>query len=219
MKKTILICFIGFLILSACKTADKIPQRIEKTDVFLGDFDPIQLETIMAIRYSMKKIRPIEVRLFLVPRTNTIEAYLRDGMTAYVVVLDKDARKTLSEGIALYAEAYQSFLEDGSKALPQRKPTDNNAFNRGDLSVSWGVISATHHNDAKFNTNYSYLESKKPYFRFTVESTADKDESDIFSPYLHLYFSPSQLETLLNITNQDALDEIVAEKEKAAFTF
>ena len=186
---------------------------------FLGDFDPIRLEDVMALRNSFGKIKPAQLRMYFVPRTNIVEVHLRDGANAFVLMFDQSARQTLREAISLYAQAYERYGSGEHKAMEVRKPTAKNAFNRGPLSVAWGVLGTARSGSTHFRTNYEFLEKGKPYFLFTAEPADDRDASDVQSPALKLYFSPSQLETLLAVIDEQALRSEVDTLNEKAFTF
>ncbi len=212
----LLILVFTIFLFSSCESTPSEP--IEDPN-FIGDFDPIQLENVLCLRESFGKLTPTEIRLYFVPRTNIVEMYLRDGMTAYVLLFEGDERKQLFEGIDMYAKAYASYQEGNKIALDVREPDRKNYFNEGDMSVSWGVASTARNNTTTFQTNYKYLEENRPYFELLVEKTKDKDNASVFSPVLRLYFSPTHLENLLYTLNQENLELLVEELEAEAFAF
>ena len=193
--------------------------KAEADPNFIGDFDPIRLEDAMALRKVFGKIKPTVLRLYFVPRTNIVEAHFRDGMNAFVLMFDENARNTIGEAGALYAASYGDYSSGTANAMPVRKPTKKNVFNTGSVSVAWGVTAAARNGKSSFRTNYEFLEKNKPYFLLTVEAAVDKEDSSTQSPPVNLYFSPSQLEALFEITDKDALREQVDELNKKAFTF
>ncbi len=204
------------VLLVACEST---PTHVEEDPNFIGDFDPIQLENLICLRESFGKGSPTEIRAFFIPRTNIVELYLRDGMTTYVLLFEGDERKQLFEGIEMYSTAYNSYAEGNRNAMEEREPNRKNNFNDGTMSVSWGVAGPTRNNTTTFQTNYKYLEQNRPYFELLVEKTADKDERNIYSPVLRLYFSPTHLETLHEQLNQEYLEYLVSELENEAFAF
>ena len=186
---------------------------------FLGDFDPIRLEDVMALRVVFGKLKPTRIRLYFLPRTNVVEAYLRDGMNAYALLFTQKEREALSDGITLYTRDYQAYAAGDKNAMNVRAPSAKNAYNRGSLTVGWGAASTVRNGKTEFRTNYEFLEKGKPYFVFTAEPADDSEDQDAQSPVLHLYFSPSQLEKLINTVNQDVLQEKVDELSQEAFSF
>ena len=186
---------------------------------FLGDFDPVRLENVMALRSVFGKIKPTEIRLYFVPRTNVVEAHFRDAANAVVLMFNAEQRRILAEGIGLYTKTYADYAGGNRAAMPERKPGRKNAFNRGGLSVAWGVVSTGRTAKTEFRTNYEYLEKGKPYFMLTAESADSSEDSTVQSPLVHLYFSPAQLETLLEITDQAALQKEVDILKEKAFAF
>ena len=220
---TVIICIVCAAVLAvfvSCATAKvRDADKAEADPNFIGDFDPIRLEDAMALRTVMGKIKPTVLRLYFVPRTNIVEAHFRDGINAFVLMFDEDARNTIGEAGALYAASYGDYSSGNAGAMPVRKPIKQNAFNTGNVSVAWGVTSTARNGESSFRTNYEFLEKNKPYFLLTVEAAVDKEDSSTQSPPVNLYFSPSQLEALFEITGKDVLREQVDELNKKAFTF
>lgn len=194
IRNVVILFFVTVLLCTSCLTTSSTQ---EVNPNFIGDFDPIQLSNGIWLRESMGSLKPVEVRLFFVPRTNIIEAYLRDGMTTYVLLFEGHERMQVAEGIDLYAVAYAAHTEGDKTALPIREPNRKNYFNTGTMSVSWGLINSVRNNTTIFQTNYKYFDGDKPYFEILVETTKDKDEPSVVSAPLRLYFSPANLEALL----------------------
>ena len=111
MRKTILPLFILSAIFVSCastKTADtpysyddddyyeddlenidysSIIDIPVSTDDYMGDFDPIQLEPVMILKKSGKKLSPKELRNFyLVPRSNSVELTFRDTANEICII-------------------------------------------------------------------------------------------------------------------------------------
>ena len=213
-------CVLLLAVFASCATAKvRDADKADADPNFIGDFDPIRLEDAMALRTVMGKTKPTVLRLYFVPRTNIVEAYFRDGMNAFVLMFDEDARNTIGEAGALYAASYGDYSAGNGGAMPVRKPTKQNAFNAGNVSVAWGVTAAARNGESAFRTNYEFLEKNRPYFLLTVEAAVDKNDSSTQSPPVNLYFSPSQLEALFSITNSETLREQIDELNKKAFTF
>lgn len=213
-------CVLLLAVFASCATAKvRDADKADADPNFIGDFDPIRLEDAMALRTVMGKIKPTVLRLYFVPRTNIVEAHFRDGINAFVLMFDEEARNTIGEAGALYAASYGDYSSGNAGAMPVRKPIKQNAFNTGNVSVAWGVTSTARNGESSFRTNYEFLEKNKPYFLLTVEAVVDKTDSSTQSPPVNLYFSPSQLEALFEITGKDVLREQVDELNKKAFTF
>ncbi len=218
MKANIKCALIALLAIILCASCASNSTEVEVDPNFIGDYGPIQLENILCIRESFGKLVPTEIEVYFIPRTNVVEMYLRDGMTAYVLLFEGDERKEVEEGITLYAKAYAAHVDGDETALVDREPNRKNNFNEGTMSVSWGVASTAKNNGTTFQTNYKYLEKNRPYFELMVEKTKDKD-SDAYSPVLRLYFSPTHLENIIELLDQGSLEAMVAELENEAFAF
>lgn len=211
------VAVIALFVFASC--AGMRPKQAEDDPNFLGDFDPIRLENVMALRSVLGKLKPTEIRLYFVPRTNVVEAHFRDSANAVVLMFTAEQRRTLAEGIELYAKNYADYAAGNRAAMPERKPGRKNAFNRGKLSIAWGVVSTGRTAHTEFRTNYEYLEKGKPYFMLTAESGDSSEDSAVQSPRTDLYFSPAQLEVLLQVTDQDALQAEVDTLKEKAFAF
>ena len=207
------------LLFTLASCAGMKPKQREDDPNFLGDFDPIRLENVMALRSVFGKIKPTEIRLYFVPRANVVEAHFRDGANAVALMFNAEQRRSLAEGIDLYAKAYAAYAAGDVKALPERKPGRKNAFNRGKLSIAWGMLGTGRTAETEFRTNYEYLEKGKPYFMLTAEGADSSEDATVQSPLVHLYFSPAQLEVLLEITDSDALQKEVDVLNQKAFAF
>lgn len=213
--KTIVL-LVATVLFASCASAPKV---VEDDPNFLGDFNPIQLDDVLCIRETLGSLKPTEIRLFFVPRSNVVEAYLRDGMTAYVLLFEGEERQGLIDGITSYGEAYAAYVDGDTSTLPEREPNRKNYGNTGTMSVSWGVASTARNNTTTFQTNYKYLEPNKPYFELLVETTKDKGNTTSVSPVLRLYFSPTQLDVLLEQIDQVNLQQLVDDLQTAAFAF
>ena len=218
LKHILLLAFSIMLILTSCTSTKNVEETIPDPN-FIGDIDPIQLDNIMCIRQSFGKLKPAELEVYFIPRTNIIEVYFRDGMNEYCILFNETERNVFAEGIILYAQDILKYREDPRSALPEREATRKNYYTEGTMSVSWGVIGLPHNNTTTFQTNYEYLEQNKPYFELMVESTQDSEDDTTNSPVVRLYFSPTHLETLMEELSQERLVGLVREKEEEAFAF
>ena len=182
---------------------------------FLGDFDPIKLESIMAWYPSFGKEKPKELSLYFVPRTNTVEIYYRDDLNRVVLILPYSQRQALLQASMQFAQDIQNDV-----LQENRKPTKKNAYSTSFCGVGWGVTGvARYTNKALLEFNYKYLDDKRPYFMLKAHSSPDNEDSSVYSPVLFLYFSPSQLESLQMILNQEHLQSFVDELNKKAYQY
>ncbi|NLD48040.1 MAG: hypothetical protein GX660_12745 [Clostridiaceae bacterium] len=199
---------ISSLFLLSCVT----PGPKDNGDNFLGDFNPIQLENLMVLNNALSGLKPVEVRTYLVPRTNTVELYFRIFANEIALVLDKKTRDLIRAS----AEEYLSLYEKNS--LTDQKPSKKNAFDKGLMSIGWGVLNPVRYTTAPFWTNYEFLE-ERPYFLLHVNPTPDSDDASAYSPVVDLYLSPAQVREFLDLTDQARLESIVADYNLRAYTF
>ncbi|HQL06046.1 MAG TPA: hypothetical protein PLU33_13010 [Treponemataceae bacterium] len=202
----LLLCLFLFLV-SCVSPAPKV-----KGDNFLGDFNPIQLDNLMALHNAINGIKPVEIRTYLVPRTNTVELYFRIFANEIALVLDKKTRDMIRSSIQDYLNLYEK------NSLTVQKPSKKNAFVKGSMSIGWGVLSPVRYTTAPFWTNYEYLE-EKPYFLLYLNPTPDSNDASAYSPVVKLYLSPAQVREFLDVTDQSRLESIVDEYNTRAYTF
>lgn len=216
-KAFCIICIAVALVgLTSCASMKaKASATKEKGPDFAGDFDPVELGTIMSMSNGLTGLKPREITVYFVPRSNNLEFYFKDTINKAALVIPYATREIIDQGVQAYMTAYN----DESTPLPERAPDKKNYYTTGKVSVSWGLVGLPHNGDAKFRTNYEYLEKGRPYFVLTVDSVAATDDSEVYSTQINLYFSPTQLETMYEMISQDALDAIIEEKETAAYTF
>ncbi|HOS29713.1 MAG TPA: hypothetical protein PLR39_02825 [Treponemataceae bacterium] len=202
----VLLCSLVFLV--SCVT----PAPNPKDDNFLGDFNPIQIDNLMALNNAVSGIKPVEIRTYLVPRTNTVELYFRIFANEIALVIDKKARDQIRTSAQEYLALYEA------NSLKIQEPSKKNAWLKGTMSIGWGVLSPVRFTTAPFWTNYEYLE-EKPYFLLYLNPTPDLNDAAAYSPVVELYLSPAQVREFLDVTDQERLESIVEEYNKRAYTF
>lgn len=211
-RSILLLFFTIFLIftLFSCKTAPK-EKPIDPN--FLGDYAPIQLENLMGVSYSSGKLKPLEIKAFFVPRNNNVELYFRLGINKIVLVLNQEMRESLLSTIYAYLEDYQA-----DRFLSNYTPSKENAYVESEMSLSWGLLGPSYTaSKAKYRTNYKNVD-KKPYFYIYMQPSPD-EKKEHYSPKLEFYFSPSQLEAVVESLDQESLQEYIEELDKKAFEF
>lgn len=198
-------------IFTGCTTTQKTPQIREPDDHYLGNFNPFQLENAMCITKSFSgNLNPCELEMYFAPRTNTVEVHFSYGMNKVALVFNMEERNAFFEGIMAYMDAFNA------GDIPVRAPDKKNYLTRTPVSVSWGVFGLAYSADTFVRINYEYLEAGKPYMLATFEN-ADAKDDDASSPVMNLYFSPSQLEALCEIVNQDEFQARVDELNRQAY--
>lgn len=202
--------FLLVFALFSCKTAPK--EEIVDPN-FLGDYAPIELENLMGVSYGDSKIKPLEIKAYFVPRNNNVELYFRLGINKIALVLNQKTRESLLSSIYAYLEDYQ---EDRLRST--YTPTKENAYAVSEISLSWGLLGPSYTaTKAEYRTNYKNL-NKKPYFYIYIKPSPDT-EKEHYSPKLEFYFSPSQLEAVVEALDQENLEVYIEELNKKAFEF
>lgn len=178
-----------------CASTTPVAKKVDSN--FLGDFNPIQLDNLMAVRSTTSELKPLEMEAYFIPRSNNLELYFREGMNKYALILPYEARQAIEKAGQQYLTAY----EEGT--LVEEKPTEKNATQTAPASLSWGVAGLARNGTTKIYTNHEFLEKGRPYFRITVKQTNDKNDSSTQSPRVEIYFSPALLRTFLEATQQE----------------
>ncbi len=207
----IIVAVLILCIFAGCTTTQKTPQIREPDDHYLGDFNPFQLENAMCVTKGFSgSLNPCEIEMYFAPRKNTVEAHFSYGIDKVAIVFNLEERNALYEGIMAYMEAFNA------GDMPVRAPDRKNYLTRSPVTVSWGVFGLAYTADTYVRVNYEYTEPGKPYMVATFENAKAKDD-DAYSPVMNLYFSPSQLEALCEIVNQDEFQSRVDELNRQAF--
>lgn len=215
-KHTLVALLAAMLILftlSGCTTTEKATSIREPDENYLGDFKPFQLDNAMCITKSYTGVlNPKEMDMYFAPRQNTVEARFQYSVNKVCLRFTYAERQAFLEGIKAYMDAYNA----GN--MPVRAPDKKNYFTRTPVTIEWGVLGLAYEADTYVRINYEYLEPDKPYMLATVEYARSKDKNDDApSPIVDLYFSPSQLEALVELVNQDEFQARVDELNRQAF--
>ena len=116
--------------------------------------------------------------------------------------------------------AIQFMAEQEAGKMPDRKANSKNCYSQAICSVGWGVAGVGRVTEkSKLQFNYEYFNDKRPYFLMKALPAPDKDEPDVFSPTVEVYFSPAQLEALYEILNQEALQALIDELDERAYAY
>ena len=216
MKKNIFISFLVLLlvIFSFSCSSFRIVEK-EPDPYYLGDFNPFYIGDVMCLSKStFGSSKPVELNFYFAPRTSNIEVRFTSGMNKVLLAWTPEECKAIFSSI----EEYSELINSGVK-LENRKPTKKNAFYNGKVDIYWGVGGYTRDTLATYFTNYEYLEENKPYFKVKVNATPYEKEENVSSPNLDLFFSPSQLENLINVVNYDTIYAKVEELKTEAYSW
>ncbi len=187
----------------------------EKTEDFLGDFNPIKLEQRMFLVKSLNKLKPKEMQdIRLVPRRNTLELTFHYGVNNTVLILNSRERAKIKEAAELFLTQYEN------KEIPRHKINAKTAYFNSKCTLYWGVMSTE--KGTKNNDYYANVEifQKHAYFILHfVPTRGESNSDDAFTPKTVLYFSPSQTRELIELMDQDYLNAQVNYLEKKAYTY
>ena len=160
------------------------------------------------------KEKPKEIELYFVPRTNRVEMYFRDLQNRVCIILTPEHRKMMTDA------ALQFMAEQEAGNMPDRKANSKNYYSQSVCTVGWGVTGiARTTNKSKLQFNYEYFNDKRPYFLIKALPAPDREEPDVYSPTIEVYFSPAQLEAIYELLNQEALQALVDELDEKAYAY
>lgn len=217
MKKSLYIFFLicTILMIAGCATTSK--QTSEEDSQYpttLGNFSPFKLGDAISLWKNGDDVSPCEMELFCVPRTNKIEIYFCSSIDKVCLMMDAKDCATFDENLMKYMNDYNEGNFDKN-----HKPKKDNSYGVMETSVSWGVFGYGSYNaDIKVRFNYEII-GGKPYFSMSMEQGLAKGQTDIYSPKMTMYFSPSQLETIKEITDPEIIMAHIKELETEAYEF
>lgn len=186
----------------------------EPTEDFLGDFDPIQLQSLIGFTKFSGKLKPKELRKnYLVPRSNAVEFYYRDTVNEICFILNYQERQKL-------IEAGKQFLQDHEDhSFKKHKVTKKTAYYTSRCSFWFGVTSVVNGTDKNdYFVNYDIID-KHAYMVIAFVPSRVKDDHQLLTPNTKLYFSPSQVEELIEFLNQENLEAELSTLLKRAYTY
>ena len=204
---------LGVLMVVLLCSCASTKERVDDPD-FLGDYEPMQLEDVMGWVTLFGNEKPKEIELFFVPRTNRVEMYFRDLQNRICIVLSPEHRQMMIDA------AIQFMEESESGNMPNRKANSKNYYAQSVCSVGWGVTGIARVTEkSKLQFNYEYFKDGRPYFLMKALPAPDREEPDVYSPTVEVYFSPAQLEALYEVLNQETLQAAVDELDVMAYAY
>ena len=183
------------------------------TDDYMGDFDPIQLEPVMILKKSGKKLSPKELRNFyLVPRSNSVELTFRDTANEVCIIFSKAERDKILDTCQTFLNQYDE------KTLPHHKINSKTAYFNSKCGLWYGVLnSSTSCSANDYYLNCEFID-KRPYLLFHFTPTRC-DKVDAYTPKVNFYMSPSQIRDFMEIIKQENLEALLTEKRERAYTY
>ena len=217
MKKNICTKIIIFLtaIITICTTAcasKQLPVQKERSETFIADVNSFEIGTfhLYAASSNVGKLKVTDLYFSFDPRTNCVLVTGRIGVNAIRLGFSYEERKELLKVKETYCFDYDA------AAIPDTKPTKKNAYSTGNVSIEWGAMGLSHYVMTSYITNAQYLDENKPYFRILCNQSED-ERTQVYSPKLFIYISPSQWEKIIEVCNQERLiemtDAILSEAE------
>jgi len=180
---------------------------------FLGDFDPVELQSVMALTKQIGPLKPKEIKSVFYPRKNIIELYFTVTASKIRLTFTPELRQMFLDSAIQFLNSIEE------ESLENRSPKIKNAYSTSTVTIAWGVIGYGHSaKNAKIYLNYEFIEGK-PYFLLQTTSAIDDTEHQFYSPDIKVYFSPTQLTEFCEIISQENLLGIMEELNTKAFTY
>ena len=215
MKKTIYIVIFtcALFMIAGCATTSKQTEEESPYLTTLGDFAPFELGDAISLWKSGDEVSPCEMNLYCVPRTNKIEIYFSKLINRVCLMMDAEDCAEFEKNVEKYMADYNAGNFDKN-----HKPTKDNSYGMMKPCIAWGVFGYSYNADIKARFNYEII-GGKPYFSMSMEQGLANGEKDVYSPKMTMYFSPSQLETILELTDPEIIAAHIKELETEAYSF
>jgi hypothetical protein len=215
MKKSILFfCVLSaFFLLAGCATTTKKTEKESPYLTTLGDFSPFELGDAISVWKDGDDVTPCEMTLYCVPRTNKIEIHFSRHINKIALMMNAENCAEFERCVGLYMDDYNSGHFDKN-----HEPTKDNAYGMTKTGIAWGVFGYSYNADVKTRFNYEII-GGKPYFSMFLDSGLANDQSDVYSPKMTMYFSPSQLETIMELTDSNSIAAHIKALEEEAYSF
>lgn len=208
MKKWFMcMAVLAVFFVSSCKTAPK------KDENFLGDFDAVSLDPIMAavVPRTKKVLSPRELSFVFAPRTNIVSfhhKYLGDNIW---ISLDYENRQQLIAAINTYLDAWQH------KTLTAQNNKKKAYFGKTAAFMDWGLFGIVHKAKPVLRFEYQLIGEKQlPYFiigNATTKELSKDAEQAANCPAVRIALSPAKCQEFLKILDQKTLLGIVADMQ------
>lgn len=215
MKRIILFFSVlcAFLLLAGCATTSAKTEEESPYLTTLGDFSPFELGDAISLWKSGDEVSPCELKLYCIPRTNRIEVYFSKLMNRVCIMMD-------AEDCAEFEKCVQAYMKDYNEGNfdKNHKPKKDNSYGLMKPCIAWGVFGYSYNADIMTRFNYEII-GGKPYFSMIIEQGLANGESDVYSPNMTMYFSPSQLETIMELTDPEVIMTYIKELEEEAYSF
>lgn len=195
------------------ESEEKLIQTPETSEDYLGDFDAIKMSELMFLTKTRKTVKPRQVsKVYLVPRSNTVELTFRDSVNEVTLSLNKSEREKMINVCNTFLEQYES------KTVPHQKVNSKTAYLKSKMKVWYGVLSATvqcSSNDYFMNCEFI---NKKPYLLIQLIPSRCDDKEE-FTPKTALYMSPSQVRDFIEAMDQEYLNSYLEDLIEKAYTY
>lgn len=191
-----------------------MPDAPKVTEDFLGDFDVIELESLMFLQKSNGNVKPKEInKVYLVPRSNNVEFHFRDAVNSCCFILSYAERQKI-------LNACQTFLDQfEQKTLPHHKINSKTAYVASKCSLWFGLMSpASGSEQNDYFVNCEFI-NKQPFLLLQFLPTRCEKSSNAFTPKISLYMSPTQIKAFMETLKQENLNAKVEELNKKAYTY
>lgn len=214
MKNRILLFVFLCALISLVGCATTSPVKEESPyPTSLGDFSPFKLGDAFSLWKSGDDVSPCEMTIYCVPRVNEIEIHFSKLINKVCLMLDAEDCDNFAKNVEAYMNDYNSNGFDKNY-----KPKKENSYGKMTPGIAWGVFGYSYNTEIEAFFNYEII-GGKPYFSMYLDQEADSTSSDVYSPIMTMYFTPDQLETIMEMTSSEVIDEYIKSLEEEAYHF
>jgi len=172
---------------------------------FLGNY-PMQSLGVLHLnivkRYSDDLI-PRDMSFVFDPSSNTVKIHHKLMGENVWIHLKKNDRMLLRQGIEQYLAAF------AGKTLTPEGAKEKGSFGKIKIIVNWGLLGGAHEAAPTLRFEYQFITPKRPYF--ILANTTVQSEDGTNCPSVRIAVSPTQCNDFLQLLDETALLQLVAE--------
>ncbi|MBP5444342.1 MAG: hypothetical protein J6Y60_13990 [Treponema sp.] len=214
IKLALVFAAVASVMMCGCVSGNAADKVEDEYPSLIADIDSISLGTLTFHSKSFGKLKQHTFsKVFVEPRYNTVVLRYHDGANFQTVVLKQGARVAVIDAVLAFAAEWDEHT------LQNVKATAGNAYSKGVMDYSFGIVSPAHSvQNIPFYMNCIFMEGQ-PYLVLRIPSKPVKGEEALYSPYTELYFSRTQAEALAERINQEYLESLVQEMTLEKYSY
>jgi len=202
--KLVFVMLVAACVLASCVSGKAAEDDGKEYPASIADLDAMSLGSLSFYGKSFGKLKQKSLsKFFVAPRRNTVELHFHDGINFHQVILKQGAREKVVDATKQFVQEWEDHT------LQDVKANAKNAYCKGTMDYSFGVVSTSHwFYNIPFYMNCIFVEGQ-PYLVMRIPSQRSKEEDSLYSPYTEVYLSRSQAESLAERLSQEYLEQLV----------